>query len=125
MSELGLGFQRREIGVDFLIAGDPPPEERGSTFSTSREKYNSGAATFRFHLPTMRSSHFSGTGPRPSAGSFHDFLLHLAQGFEEGLVFPAAAHGNAEKIGTEVVEGLAVTDQDPPGDQRLPEFGGG
>ena len=53
----------------------------------------------------------------------YHFLVHLAQGFEQGLILLWAAYGNPEKVRAEVVEGSAVPDQDPPGDHLVPQFG--
>ena len=51
--------------------------------------------------------------------------MYLPQRFEQGLILLVGPHGNSKKIGTEVMEGPAVPDEDPPGDQSFPELGRG
>jgi hypothetical protein len=65
-----------------------------------------------------------------SSGSFlrgfqgRDFLADHAQSFEQGIVLSAAADGNPEKVGTDMVKRMAVADEDSMGDQFFPKLGG-
>ena len=54
-----------------------------------------------------------------------DFFVYLTQRFEQNLILPLAAHGNAEEVGAEVMEGTAVADENSTRNQSLPEFGSG
>ena len=49
-----------------------------------------------------------------------DFPSYLAERFEQTVILFAAAHGDAEKVGTHMVEGMAIPNEDPMGDQFFP-----
>ena len=77
---------------------------------------------FRLHRPI---SLLSGCDLGCDLCPFDDFFVYLTQRFEQNLILPLAAHGNAEEVGAEVMEGTAVADENSPRNQSLPEFGSG
>ena len=55
---------------------------------------------------------------------FESFPPRLAQSLEQEAILLTAANRDPEKIGTDMVKGIAVADEDSMGDQFFPELGG-
>ena len=77
-----------------------------------------------FQVPGVdhpRSDSFPGFG----LFSPDDFPVDLTQRFEKSLILPLGSHRDAEEVRAEVVEGIAVANEDSPGNQPFAEFAGG
>ena len=56
---------------------------------------------------------------------FESFPPRLAQSLEQEAILLTAANRDPEKIGTDMVKGIAVADEDSMEDQLLPQLGCG